>query len=69
MSLRIEPRREPSRAMVWLTPLIAIALTIASGYLLFLALGLDPAETLYQFLIVPIESFYGWTELGEMKVG
>ena len=64
MSLRIEPRREPSRAMVWLTPLIAIALTIASGYLLFLALGLDPAETLYQFLIAPIETFYGWTELG-----
>lgn len=64
MSLRIEPRREPSRAMVWLTPLIAIALTVASGWLLFLALGLDPAETLYQFLIVPVESFYGWTELG-----
>ncbi|MGF6229471.1 ABC-type uncharacterized transport system permease subunit [Inquilinus ginsengisoli] len=64
MSLRIEPRREPSRAMVWLTPLIAIALTIASGWLLFLALGLDPAETLYQFLIAPVESFYGWTELG-----
>lgn len=50
--------------MVWLTPLIAIALTVASGYLLFLALGLDPVETLYQFLIAPIESFYGWTELG-----
>lgn len=63
MSLRIEPRREPSRAMVWLTPVIAIALTVASGYLLFLALGLDPAETLYQFLIAPVETFYGWTEL------
>ncbi|MGK9232686.1 ABC transporter permease [Inquilinus limosus] len=64
MSLRIEPRREPSRAMVWLTPILAVALTIASGWLLFLVLGLDPAETLYQFLVAPIETFYGWTELG-----
>ncbi|MGO1074909.1 ABC transporter permease [Inquilinus sp. CA228] len=64
MSLRIEPRREPSRAMVWLTPVLAVALTIASGWLLFLMLGLDPAETLYQFVIAPIETFYGWTELG-----
>ncbi len=50
--------------MAWLSPLIAIALTVASGYLLFAASGCDPAETLYQFLIAPIESFYGWTELG-----
>ena len=33
--LRLEPRREPSQAMFYLTPFLAIALTLLAGVVLF----------------------------------
>ena len=37
--LELEARAEPSRLMSWLSPLLAVALTLVGGMLLFLALG------------------------------
>ncbi len=34
-------RREPSMAMLWLSPLIAIGLTMLAGMLVFTAMGYD----------------------------
>src|SRR5258708_7026236 len=37
--LKLEPRPEPSRVMAYASPLLAVALTLVSGYLLFSLLG------------------------------
>ncbi|CAD5108968.1 ABC transporter permease [Zestomonas carbonaria] len=63
MLLSLEPRGQQSRAMLWLSPLLAAALTLLSGSLLFIALGHDPLETLKVLLIDPVSDFYGVSEL------
>ncbi|MGF1476223.1 MAG: ABC transporter permease [Geminicoccaceae bacterium] len=64
MSLKIEPRTETSQAVLITTPLLAVALTVLSGFVIFLAMGYDPFLTLYHFFISPVSSFYGLSELG-----
>jgi simple sugar transport system permease protein len=49
--------------MFWLTPLIAVALTVLAGAIMFVAMGYDPLSSLRSFFISPLESFYGLTEL------
>ncbi|HVL57321.1 MAG TPA: ABC transporter permease [Burkholderiaceae bacterium] len=46
------------------SPLLALALTAAFGALLFVALGRDPLSGLQVFLIAPLESARGWSEVG-----
>ena len=60
---RLEPRREPARGLVWLTPLIAVALTVATGFVLFTLMGYDPFAALYHFFVSPVLSTYGLAEL------
>jgi hypothetical protein len=40
--LRLEPRREPSRLMFYVTPFLAILLTLVAGLLLFRVIGKPP---------------------------
>jgi len=61
--LKIVKRPEPSRKMVYITPILALTLTILTGMLLFSFLGVDPVEALRNFFIVPINNQYGATEL------
>ncbi len=63
MLLSLEPRGQQSRAMLWLSPLLAAVLTLTCGSLLFLLLGLSPALTLHTLLIAPISDWYGVSEL------
>ncbi len=63
MPLKLERRRQPSQLMVWGSPLLAVALTILSGILLFVAIGLDVGSALYVFFVQPIRDAYGATEL------
>ena len=60
---RLEPRREPARGIIWLTPLIAVALTVATGFVLFTLMGYDPLAALYHFFVSPVLSIYGLAEL------
>ncbi len=63
MPLRIE--RRPDSALIRVAaPLLAVLLTVATGFALFAALGLDPVDTLYQFLVAPLLTFHSVTELG-----
>lgn len=64
MSLRIEPRPEISRTMLWLTPLLAVALTLAAGFALFVLMGYDPLRALRSFFVSPLLTAYGLAELG-----
>lgn len=61
--LRLEPRSEKSRFMVYITPLLAVVLTLITSALIFAAFGHNPATALYTFFISPITSQYGLAEL------
>ena len=60
---RIEPRKEPSTLMLYATPLIAVALTILSGFVLFTLLGKDPVRATLLIFYKPLTSFYSLSEL------
>ena len=61
--LRLEARREPSRAMVMLTPLLAFVLTLISGVVLFALLGKDPVRAMQLIFLSPLTSLRGLAEL------
>ncbi|MEK9660280.1 MAG: ABC transporter permease [Alphaproteobacteria bacterium] len=63
MSLRLEARGTPSRAMVWLSPLIAVALTIVASMVMFAILGTDPVAAIYNYFIDPLTTKNGVAEL------
>jgi ABC-type uncharacterized transport system permease subunit len=50
--------------MAWLSPVIAIVATLASGFVLFWLLGKDPARALYVFFVQPLTDLNGLAELG-----
>jgi ABC-type uncharacterized transport system permease subunit len=61
--LRLEPRPQPSRFWSIGSPLLALALTVVVGMLLFTALGKDPVRGLQMFFVEPVKSFYAWGEI------
>ena len=61
--LRLEPRAQLGWAQALASPLIALALTLAAGVLLFTLLGKDPAQALSLFFIEPLKSAYALSEL------
>ena len=61
--LKLEARPQPSQAMVIASPLIALAITVLLGVLLFVALGKDPLRGLQMFFVEPIRSGYAWSEI------
>jgi ABC-type uncharacterized transport system permease subunit len=63
--LKLEPRAEPSRLLALLSPVIALALTIAVGFALFLCLGKDPLAALELFFYEPIKNARA---LGELSI-
>ena len=63
--LRLEARAQPSRGWSYGSPLLALALTVVIGVLLFAALGKDPLAGLRVFFWEPIKSGYA---LGELTV-
>ena len=61
--IRLEPRGQASKTMVYVTPLLAVALTLLSGFILFMAMGFDPLKALYSFFVAPLTSVRGVGEL------
>ncbi|MFM2446636.1 MAG: hypothetical protein RI936_1083 [Pseudomonadota bacterium] len=64
LPLALVPRAQPSRLAAWGSPLLAIALTLAAGFVLFAALGQDPWHALNVFLVQPLATVRGWGEIG-----
>ena len=62
--MRIEARAEPSRLMAWLSPVLALAITVLVGVVLFVLLGKDPVKGLLVFFHEPVRNVYALTELG-----
>jgi len=61
--VKLESRGEINNTMIYLTPLLAVALTFVSGFVLFAVLGQDPLEALYTFFVSPLTTVYGVSEL------
>ncbi len=61
--LRLEARAQSSQAMRYVSPLIAVVLTLLAGLLVFGLLGKDPVEAFRLFFIHPLRNAYGWGEL------
>ncbi|WP_202312625.1 ABC transporter permease [Mesorhizobium sp. L-8-10] len=62
MRYRIEQRPEPSARMRIAAPVIATALTLFVGWVLFATLGYDPLATLQAFFFTPLNSLNGISE-------
>ena len=63
--LKLEARSQPSPAWTYGSPVLALAVTVLIGVLLFVALGKDPVAGLRVFFWDPIKSPYA---LGELTV-
>jgi simple sugar transport system permease protein len=61
--LKLEARPQPSKAWSYASPLLALAITVAIGVVLFVALGKDPVRGLQVFFWEPIKSGYALAEL------
>ena len=61
--LRLETRPQPSKAMSLASPLIALAITVLIGTILFWVLGKDPIRGLQMFFYEPLKNVYGLAEL------
>ena len=61
--LRLEVRPQPSARWGYASPLLALAITVVIGVILFAVLGKDPVRGLQVFFWEPIKSGYAWSEL------
>ncbi len=61
--IKIERRDETSNIIYFLTPVLAIFLTLITGGIIFYLLGFKPLEALKFFFITPISDLYGLSEL------
>ena len=63
--LKLEPRPQASRWWSYGSPVLALAITVLLGVLLFMALGKDPVRALLVFFWEPIKTPYA---IGELMV-
>lgn len=60
---RLEQRPQLSKAWTYASPVLALAITILIGVLLFVVLGKDPVKGLQVFFVEPVKSMYAVSEL------
>ena len=63
MRLVLEKRAERSDRMALLSPVIAIALTLVTGGIIFALSGLNPFEALYVYFVEPLTSSWSIEQL------
>lgn len=63
MRLELVRRPEPSRLMTILSPLMAVMLTVATGFVIFTIYGVDPFEALYVFFVEPLTAMWSLEDL------
>ncbi len=61
--LQLIKRPSPSKAMVYLSPVLALLLTLCAGLVLFSLMGVSPMAALKAFFVTPISTTYGLGEL------
>jgi general nucleoside transport system permease protein len=68
MHIELEKRPNASKLFTFLSPFIALVLTLVCGFILFAALGKDPWQALYLFFIDPLREEWSLHELA-IKAG
>ncbi len=63
MRLKFEKRAEPSRFMLFATPIAAVILTIVFGAILFQVLGYDGLGTVREIFFTPVLASYKWQDV------
>jgi simple sugar transport system permease protein len=63
MKIILERRAEHSKAMTLLSPVLAIALTLVIGGIIFTGLGLNPFTALYIYFVEPVTNLWSIEEL------
>ena len=63
MRLEIVPRGQRSKAWTYLSPVLALALTLLTAAVIFAFLGKDPLEALRVMWIDPLVTKRGFSEL------
>ncbi len=61
--LRLEQRQQPSKTMLYITPLLAVLATMVAGGVLFLAMGIDPFRAIYLLFIDPFADGYNLSQI------
>ena len=64
MLLELEKRKQPSRAMLYLTPVIAVILTMITGAVIFTLLGYDGFGAVWHIFVTPAADIDKWQDLG-----
>ena len=59
MQLRLERRPQQSRAMTFLSPILAIVLSLVTFFIIFAIMNIAPFEALYLYFIDPLTA--GWS--------
>jgi ABC-type uncharacterized transport system permease subunit len=63
MRIELEKRPQGSRLYGFVSPLLALALTLVAGAIMFVILGKDPLEALDAFFLEPLLEFWSLHEL------
>ena len=63
MRLVLERRAQVSLQLLILSPLVAVALTVFAGAVMFAALGLDPWHALHVYFVLPVSDSWGLQEV------
>ena len=63
MKLKLEKRPQPSRFMLYATPVGSVILTMIVGAIIFSVLGYDGIGAVYQVFIAPIATSYKWQDV------
>ena len=64
MQFRLEKRREPSRFMVYATPVAAVVLTMIVGTIIFSLIGYNGVGAVREIFLTPLTNPYKWQDLG-----
>ena len=63
MQLRLEKRPEPSRFMLYATPVWAVVLTMIVGAIIFSIIGYNGLAAVYEMFIAPLALSYKWSAI------
>jgi len=61
--MKLEPRKEISSALLYVTPAMAIILTILAGMIMFMILGKDPVQAIYVIFFEPLTDSFALSEM------
>ena len=61
--IRLEPREEMSKHLLYLTPVMAVALTIVLGIVMFLILGKNPVRAITIIFVTPLTDLFTISEM------